>query len=349
MNLPRYRELVSAVLAGQPTACCPVLLWKHHPVADQRADTLAQATLDFQASFDADLVKVSPAATYQLQDHGLQDSWPGDDPIGRRAIANSVVQSPEDWLRLRHLPPEAGMTGQIVQAVRLVRQRLAPEVPVIVTVFNPLFQAVTLAGLPRFQAHLRSAPQAVAAGLDVLQDNTVRLIASLRAAGAEGIFLASQHAMPDTCPEADYARFGLPGDQACLAAAQGLPFNMVHLHGSPVHARLFESLPDGVLHYDAVPGNPDLTTWPAPDRPVASGLPPAFLAGSSSAQAVREHVLRTLEQCRGRRLILSCGCSVPLAVPADRLHAVREAVMAVGCSPRSPGQPQPPDTPCSPA
>ena len=41
----RYRELVQATLAGETTRNCPVLMWKHHPVLDQEAETLAGATV----------------------------------------------------------------------------------------------------------------------------------------------------------------------------------------------------------------------------------------------------------------------------------------------------------------
>jgi uroporphyrinogen decarboxylase len=322
--MKRYRALLEAVLAGVPVDTCPVFFWKHHPEADQQPDTLGAATLAFQAQFDCDIVKVSPAATYQLPDYGLGDAWRGD-PIGRRAVERTVIDTHEDWLALPRLDPGAGFTGRLVASVGLVRRQLPADVPVIITVFDPLFQAVTLAGLNRLRRHMSEYPNAVLTGLDILRENTLALIRSLIAQQLDGIFVASQHAEAAVFSDDDFVRFGLPGDLACLQAARGLPFNMLHLHGAAVHRRLFDDLRHVTLHYDASLANPDPRDVLADGGSVATGPAPAFLGSMATPSDIRGACDALLAACKGKGFILSPGCSVPLAVDGERLDAVTAA------------------------
>ena len=317
----RYRALVDSVLEGGEADRCPVLFWKHHPIADQSAEGLCAATIGFQDRFDLDIVKISPAATYQLPDYGLLDSWQGD-PIGRRRIDRTVVRHPEDWRKLPRLDSRAGFTGRFVTCADQVRRHFPAHVPVIITVFNPLFQAVTLAGVEVLRAHMRDCPDAVEEGLARLLENTLDLIAALRAQHVDGIFLASQHALEHVFSADCYARFGLPGDRACLQAASGLPLNMLHIHGSPIHGCLFEDIEEVTLHFDSTPANPAPRHFWAMGRAISTGPSPDLLGGNPPPAQVRAACERILAGRDGARLILSPGCSVPLAVEADRLDAI---------------------------
>lgn len=90
----RCLEQVGQARQGKPGAAVPVAFWQHHPVADQHGERLADATCAFQARFDCDLVKITPASSFQLRDLGQTDSWTGD-PIGRRTFGPGPVSPPE--------------------------------------------------------------------------------------------------------------------------------------------------------------------------------------------------------------------------------------------------------------
>jgi uroporphyrinogen decarboxylase len=321
----RYRTLLDRRLSGAPCPTAPVLFWKHHPVADQDAAALCRAALDFQAQFDCDLVKISPAATYQLPDYGLEDAWRGD-PIGRREVTKTVVHHPEDWLRLPHLDPRRGFVARFGECVRMVRAATAPEIPVIITVFDPMFQALTLAGQQVIHAHLCEAPDAVDEGLARITENTTELIEHLRGQGAEGIFLASQHAIRSVFPREVFDRHGMPGVLACLEAMAGLPHNMVHVHGAEVHHDLFARLSGTTIHYDMWADNPPPERFLDAGCAVATGPSQALLASESPD----DDVVAACEALvnLGGRTILSPGCSTPLAVGAERLHLLTDTARA---------------------
>jgi uroporphyrinogen decarboxylase len=316
----RYRYLLDCVSHGQPTPVCPVGMWRHHPVADQSAAALADATIAFQNRFDFDFAKITPASTYQLRDYGLSDALLND-ALGRRAATAPVILHADDWYGLPRLDPAEGFAGQIVQCAKRVRRGLPPHVPVLMTVFNPLFQAVTLAGLPALRQHIEQQPEAVFAGLAVIADNTRRLIETFCDAGVDGIFLAVQQAQASQFSAADYRRYGLEHDRACLETA-ALPLNMVHLHGAAVHGDLFGAHAPATIHYEADNGNPDpadlLSLY---GYGVSTGPAAGLLAPHRCATELARCIDDILDRCKGPGFILGAGCALPLAAAADRIDA----------------------------
>src|SRR5258708_6467156 len=99
---------------------CPVSFWMHHPGRDQDARCLADATCEFQRTFDLDFAKLTPASSYQLIDHGARDRLAGD-ALGRRVVVDRVVSHPEDWLKLGPQRSPGEFAGRIVAAAALVR------------------------------------------------------------------------------------------------------------------------------------------------------------------------------------------------------------------------------------
>ena len=318
----RYRALLERRLGGEAGSVVPVLFWKHHPVADQDGAALCRATLDFQAQFDCDVVKISPAATYQLPDYGLRDAWLGD-PIGRRAVTATAVLAPQDWQKLPRVDPGRGFTARFGDCVRMVRREVPREVPVIITVFDPMIQAVTLAGREVIAAHLRDAPDAVAAGLTRITENTVELITHLRGAGADGIFLACQYATRNDLALPVFQDYAMPPIRACLDAMAPAPLNMVHVHGAAIHSEPFARLPGITVHYDMWAENPSPAGFLEAGCAVATGPAPELLASYDPDDDVVKACAALLDV--GGRTILSPGCSVPLAVGPGRLRLISGA------------------------
>ncbi|MDP2976126.1 MAG: hypothetical protein Q8N45_07940, partial [Anaerolineales bacterium] len=102
-----HRERLQACLADDPALDRPpVALWRHFPVDDQSPERLAAATVDFQRSYDFDLVKVTPASSFCLKDWGAEDAWEGN-PEGTRRYTRCVIEKTQDWERLHALDPSA--------------------------------------------------------------------------------------------------------------------------------------------------------------------------------------------------------------------------------------------------
>lgn len=317
----RFHELVAAVLAGGAMPVCPVFAHRHHPVADQDAELFAEATLAFQSRFTLDLVKMTPASTWQIRDYGVEDADDPADALGRRRILSPVVRHPDDWRRLPRLRPGNGFTDRILRATRQVRRAL-PGVPVLATVYSPSSQAVKLAGARVLADHWRQAPEAVTDGLRTICGNTLCLIEALCDTGVDGVFLAVQPARPDVFTIAAYRGIGLGADRACLEAAASLPFTMLHLHGDGVYHSLFSDRPPAVVHLEAAPRNPTPCELLRAGVAVASGPAPGGVMAAGNAAAVAAEAETLLNRLKGPRFLLAPGCTLPLATPDANIDAL---------------------------
>src|SRR5690349_10544134 len=140
-----HRERIETTLQGKKPDRTPIALWRHFPVDDQRPETLAAATLNFQQTYDFDIVKVTPASSFAVRDWGVEDTWKGHTE-GTREYTKRVIQQPQDWEKLQVLDPirSAHLSAQLA-CLRIIRANLSPETPLLQTVFNPLSQAKNLA------------------------------------------------------------------------------------------------------------------------------------------------------------------------------------------------------------
>jgi uroporphyrinogen decarboxylase len=319
------RERLEATIAGQPVDRVAVVLWRHWPGDDQRAEDLARATLDFQRTFDFDFIKVTPASNYCLAGWGAESHWVGNQE-GTREWGRPVIQRPEDWTRLRVLDPGEGLLGEVRRALGIIGGEVGKEVPFIQTIFNPLAQAKNLAG-ERLLADLRQHADAVKAGLETITETTIRFIEAIRGTGVAGIFLALQHATYDLLTEAEYREFGRPYDLRILVAAEGLWFNLLHLHGTNVMFDAVADYPVQAINWHDQETPPSLRE--------ALGHFPGTLVGGlrqwetmlrGDPDRVQAEVRAAIEETGGRRLIVGTGCVTPITAPVGNIRAAREAV-----------------------
>lgn len=319
------RERLLATFAGQPVDRIATALWRHFPGDDQRAADLAAATLTWQAQYDWDFIKVSPASSFCLVDWGAEDRWVGGDE-GNREYTHRVIRQPEDWARLPLLDPAAGRLADQVRCLELIHEA-AGDCPFIQTVFSPLAQAKNLAGGERLLAHLRQAPEAVHAGLEIITRSTIRFIRACLPAGIAGIYYAVQMANFTLLSGQEYREFGEPYDRRILAAAAEGWFNMVHLHGIAGMFDLIAAYPVQALNWHDRESRPSLgdglQRFPGA---VSGGLEHWTDLLRGTPDQVHGQVADAIAQTHGRRLIVSCGCVAPVNAPFSNLRAVRSAV-----------------------
>lgn len=301
----------------------PCALWRHHPVHDQSADSLARATLAFQAEIPSDIVKITPASSYQLRDLGQHDAWIGD-KLGRRDFGTPVVTRPEDWLHIIEARSDEQHISEHLVAARLVRAKTARDVPVVQSVFDPMFQARVLSrGV--WHSHQRDFPDLVAAAMRALTDRTKRLVDGFREAGVDGIFLAVQHSNADEDVEGLYESVGLPLAQECLEAAGSDALNLVHLHGAGMPDTLAGGFGNAFVHF-SFSDNTALRTRldSTPSIAISGGLQPDWLL-HASCEDVQAATHRLIEEMRGRSFLLSAGCVLHPATPIRNIKAMLKA------------------------
>lgn len=321
---------MQAVVAGHKPDRTPLAFWRHWPDADQDGASLARATVEFQRRYDFDFVKVSAPSNYAVAGWG-GGSRRSATAVGSREWADRAVKQPEDWARLRPLDPKAGLSGEMLKAMSLVRAELGDTIPILFTIYNALAQAKYLAGDVALQLHLKTAPDAVAAGLNTITESTVRFVDELRPLGLDGVFFAVQHASRDQFTEGEYEQIGLPSDRSILEAAQSCWLNVLHLHGGRPMFGLAAQWAAPVINWHAVESGPGLNeACSMTDKVLCGGLGLAFPMRSGTPADVRTAVQAVCEEVPRERLILSSGCVLPVDTPEANIAAVKDAIINPG-------------------
>jgi uroporphyrinogen decarboxylase len=320
------KNRLKAVIAGEMADRVPVALWRHFPVADQDAASLAEATAVFQKQYDFDFVKVTPASSFCIRDWGVEDEWRGN-PEGTRDYTRRVIGTPEDWEKLAILDPMLGSLGEQLRCLKSLRNELGDQVPIIQTIFSPLSQAKNLAGQERLLEHLRRDPASVKPGLEVIAQSSIAFVQAAREQGIDGIFYAVQHATYKYFDRESYARFGEMHDRRILEVAGDMWLNVLHLHGEAIMFDLAESYPVQVINWH------DRETWPdilegkrRTGAAVCGGIRRRTMVLGTPADIRREADEAIQAMGGGRGMILGTGCVVPVHAPRVNLLAARSAV-----------------------
>ena len=320
------RERVQAALAGRPVDRVPIAFWRHWPVDDQDAESLARAALEFQRKYDLDFIKLTPSSTYCIDDYGAKHAFRGR-PLGERDYLERVVKKVEDWDRIEPLDVRRGVYARQLQCLRMVMERRDLHTPVIQTMFNPLGMALFLAGPEVYLAHLRRYPERVERALRALTETCTSFARAAIAEGADGIFLSTFAASYEAMNEEEYRRFGRPYDLAIFAAAGGGWLNILHLHGQhPMFAQIADYPLPAVNWHDRSAGPSLAEAGRIFPGALIAGIEQHTLLHFGTPAQVQAQVHDAIAQMKGRRLIVAAGCTFQLTVPEGNLMAARRAV-----------------------
>jgi uroporphyrinogen decarboxylase len=320
------RERVLAALAGNDVDRPPVSLWQHFPERDQSAAALGESTRWWQGLLDLDFIKLMPPGDYATIDWGLTSEFRGAKG-GTRDTTFYPIQTIADWRRILPVKASDGFNGQMISACGVVRDMLGPDVPLLQTVFSPLTIANKLSD-GRVIEHLRENPDLVHETLSVIRDVTVEVTKASMAAGASGVFFASQCATTDVMTREEYDAFGVPYDLPVVEAANGAgsEFTMIHIHGANTFFELLAGYPGHAINWHDRRIGPDIPTALAdsPDRAAVAGIDEHGIA-VASPRAVRNQVRQARDAAEDRRLLIGPGCVIAVATPVENLQAAVEA------------------------
>ncbi|MFC2028464.1 uroporphyrinogen decarboxylase family protein [Chloroflexota bacterium] len=317
-----HRERMEAFKKHEKIDRIPIALWRHFPVDDQDPGRLAAATLNFQNTFDFDLIKVTPASSFCIKDWGVEDRWEGN-PEGTREYIKRVINSPEDWEKLKPLDPSTGFLKQQLECLELM-QETRHTTPIIQTIFNPLSQAKNLIGDELLLTHVRQYPDAIRSGLETIATSTKRFIEAATDIGIDGIFFAIQHARSGTLSKDEYDAFGKDHDLEILNITKDLFFNILHLHGNSVYFDEISKYPIETINWH------DRETYPSLEegRQIFDGI----LCGGMKRETIslgnekmiRDEISDAVSQTNGDRLLLGTGCVVPVIAPYGNIMAAKK-------------------------
>lgn len=325
------RERVLAALRGEAVDRPPACFWGHFYHRESSTEDLVAATLEFQREHAWDWVKLNPRKHYHVEPWGVTYRYSGR-AAEKPVLASWPIHQSADWATITPKPHDRGALAEQIAAVRLLKQGLPADVPMVQTVFTPLAILGEMCEEPgELKLAIRQQPNAVRGALEAVTETFVPLVKEYLRSGADGIYLATvDWASRDLLTPDEYRSWSRPYDLRLLEAAAGATFNVLHvckrrnllfeLADYPVHAFSWAATD---------PLNPSLAD-------ALKKLPGAVMGGISHEELAREsdpafavsEYHRGLEQTGGRRWLVAPGCSIPPTTPAGTLRAIRAAVDA---------------------
>lgn len=325
------KERVFASLRGQDVDRPAWSLWRHFYEAEETADGLARAMLAFQQAYQFDFMKVNPRAHYHVEGWGVRYEYPGQGAPPKQRT--SAIKSPDDWRRLRPLPPDSGALGEQLEALRLIKNGLREELPFVETIFNPISVAGDLvdddAQLVR---DIQEHPDAVHEGLEAITETFVNFAQACLDVGVSGIFFATTTwATRNTLTEEEYAAIALPYDLRVLAAILGADFNVLHVCQPNNMLYKLGDYPVHALNWAVTdPTNPTLAevAQRIPGKALIGGVSSPALVAPTPDMALGE-VRSAHAQTQGRHWMLGPNCSVDTRSRSANLDSIKALVASL--------------------
>lgn len=331
-------QRVHEALRGRAPDRVPVSAWGHFYHVENSAEAMARSMLEFQERYDWDYMKVNPRASYHSEGFGaryVQSGVVGDRPV----CTHHPLHAASDWGKLVPLDPGEGALGEHLRAVATLRKGLGGRVPFMMTVFSPLMIASFLSGLRSDFSNLQEVaaqvrrirsedPDAVGHGLAAIAETFATYVRRLAAEGVDGIYFATVWGSDLLVTAEEFRTLARPWDLEVLDAAQGLPFNMLHVCGNRIHFEGTADYPAHVIHWDNHgERNPPLDDPRArPPRVIAGGVNRKLLAAGTPLE-IRAQAREALTATGGRNFFLAPSCAIALAeTPEENLRALRAVV-----------------------
>ncbi len=327
-------ELLRSVLLGNLEETVPVSVWRHHPEKDRTPHGLAAAETAFHRLLGHDLIKVSFHGRYPVVDWGCTVYYDGS-ITGSTKCKTCAVQCAHDWEVLEPIDVSAGEFGRQVDAVRLVHEYAEGHIPVMATIFDAPMVADKLCDVPLTE-HLDQCPDVMGSVLMMINSVMIDFARAVLEAGADGLFIASQHSTMSSVSDEQYDRFVLPHDLKLVSALRGkADFIVMHLHanapGDEVRFNRIAHTPGiDVLNWEAHDTTPSLKDGKRISRKaVLGGIDHSGTLRTGDPDAVREQVLEAVRMAGLRRLIVGPGCVITTDTPMDNIRAAVEAVHSI--------------------
>ena len=322
------RQRVLAAVHSERPDRIPAAFWRHFPKDDQTAEGLANAVVAWQQTYDWDFVKVTPISGYAVEDWGVGLVDKGNRE-GTRDYARRVIKEPRDWEKLWPLDVTADVLGRQLQALRLIRARLGPDVHIMQTLFSPLALARNLAGDAVFFRHMREHPDELRRGLAVISDTHARFAQEALRSGADAIYFAVQCASYDMLNEDEYEEFGIPYDRHVLGAvADTADVILLHIHGLNImFSLLAHAYPVHIINWHDRRTSPTLADARRRTKlALMGGIDERKSLVADTPDTVEADVRDAVRQTDGRGFVAGAGGIIPIDVPDANLRAVRSAL-----------------------
>jgi uroporphyrinogen decarboxylase len=303
-----HTERVHAAVKGEAVDRVPLCFW-HHFKPEGSGERMAALTLEFfRQKFDLDIVKIMPDLPY-----------PDPEML--------------HWSQVPRLNVDTPSFQQQLVCIRILRDELGADFPLILTLFSPFTYAIRFLGKAAAIEQARQDFEHFSRGLEIVAQNLRDLTDAAIEAGASGIFFSCMGATSKDLTREEYARYARPFDLTALEGARDGWLNIVHVHADPkqegdeIYFESFTDYPVSVMSWSDRLTGPNLAeAQTMTDKCLMAGLAERGPLTHGSEAELENEILAAVTETKGRHLILANGCSIPDDVSEEWLHVARRLV-----------------------
>ncbi|MFW9869012.1 MAG: uroporphyrinogen decarboxylase family protein [Candidatus Thorarchaeota archaeon] len=327
-------ELIKETFLGNLGEQLPISLWKHHPNVDRTPEGLAESEITFHRLLDHDLLKISFFGHFPCIDFGCTAVYDGA-PTGSTTLTSAAINEVSDWETLEPLDVNAGELGNQIRAVDLIHKYAQDKVPTMATVFDPAMVADKISD-KNLTKYADTHPDVLESALDLITDVTIDFAKAAIDAGADGIFLASQHSTKSSVSDEQYEKFIYPYDNKFISRLRGkAKFIVVHLHAREDKEEIrFDKIAKtrGVdaINWEDQTSSLSLSQGKKKFRgAVLGGIDHNGIFRNGAPEEAQEQVLEAVKRAGLERLIVAPGCVVTVDTPEENIITVRDAIRSI--------------------
>jgi uroporphyrinogen decarboxylase len=310
-----HKKLIEDLINGKKINQIPVAFWRHFPMDDQDPTRLAAATINFQDTFEMDIIKVSPSSSFCLKDWGIKDRWNGNIE-GTRDYIKSSQKSLSGVRNLEILTPRSGFLKNQIDTLVILSKYYSPNTPIIQTIFSPLAQLKNLLGKDQLIHSIRHNPELVKDGLEIITESTNNFINACFDLNIDGIFYAVQHASSLFLSRTEFIEFGKNFDKRLFPSIKKFWIRLLHIHGNDIYFDLCLDYPFNIINWHDREIYPNLeAASKITDKILCGGLNRISTMVQGDKETISSEIDDAFSQMNGKSFILGTGCVLPIISP----------------------------------
>lgn len=332
-------ERVNAVLNGELADRPPVTAYRHFPMEERKVEDLVKKMLDWQHEYDFDIVKIHPAATYMQEVWGDEFDYNDYDGLFAKKVKDGTYENDLSVFTVKEASHP--VLQDHVEVVRLVKEGLEEDCPVLQTLFTPLQLISGVLNAPFVRRHfpaqrednlifdlIKNKEEELLAALENVTQTYINYWKELKKAGADGVFYAGvSWARAGYMSYNEWEKYIEYFDKKfCQAVQDDGGLVMYHTCGIKSNPQRFVDYPIDILHWDqGAENNPSIKeSIKYLGKITPMGGVDEMIFGTDAAEEITELTKIAVEENREIPFILAPYCSVGLTTSDEELKAFRK-------------------------
>ncbi len=303
-------------------------LWKHFPHDDRHYERLAETHIKFYEHHQFDLMKISPHGRYPVVDYGCKVAKEYDPVTGSTSCEECTINSIEDWVALEQVNVNDGEFGDQVKTVKILGKKLE-GLPKMMTIFSPLMVASKMD--KNLVTHMREDKTKLKEAIFIIYKDLLEFAQSSIDAGANGLFIASQHFRETDLTWEEVDSFEVFFIKKLIQETRKKSdFNIIHIHGQNINFnKVVENIDaDGLNWHDQL-------TWPSiPEaadifsRGLLAGIDETQSLVDGTEEEIKNNILEAIETSKkyDNRVIISPGCVIPITATNESIEIISKTM-----------------------